>query len=89
MLIRVGVVVGLAALALVYVWQHATVMQVGYELVSLRVKKTESLQRNRLLQVELAELKAPERVERLAREQLKMQPPDRVEFVEPENKIKP
>ncbi len=80
---RVGAVLGLAIMALMYVWQHAKVMQLGYDLVGLRAKKSELLQRNKLLQVELAGLKAPERIERMARDTLGMQTPDRVEFVEP------
>ncbi len=86
MIIRIGTVVLLAGMALLYVWQHAKVMQLGYEMVNLRMKRAELLQKNKLWQVELAALKSPERIERMARENLNMQPADRVEIVEPEQK---
>jgi len=80
---KIGFIALAAGLALLYLWQHAEVMELGYELVNLRMQKTQVLQRNKLLQMELAELKAPDRIERLARETLHMIPPERVEIVVP------
>lgn len=84
MIIRVGMAGIVAVLALLYVWQHAKVMTLQYELMGLNMKRSELTQRNRLLQVELAVMKAPERIERMSRESLHMQLPDRVEIVEPQ-----
>ena len=53
-------------LALVAVWEKVDVYRTGYAIEQLQVKKKQVQQEQRALQVELAKLTAPERIEREA-----------------------
>ena len=62
-------------LCLVRVWARTEVVQVGYDLRDAGERQHELVVERDRLRRELAALKAPERVERLAREKLGMKEP--------------
>jgi cell division protein FtsL len=69
--------VGLAmmGLLLLYVWERVEVVRVGYLIERLKVQKT-ALQRERdELEVKVSALTSPERIARVAKDQLGMAPP--------------
>ncbi len=69
------VVAALAAVAIFHVWSHTRVTSAGYRLGELqRTQEALRVQRNRL-EVEVATLRAPGRLESFARARLGMAPP--------------
>lgn len=74
---RTALLVGLlASVGLFHVWSHTRVTTAGYRLGELqRTQEALIAQRNRL-EVEVATLRAPGRLERFAREKLGMAPPE-------------
>ena len=68
-------VVPIVAAALFNVWIHVATVRLGYEL-STAARQHESLvEENRGIRIEIATLKSPERLKRLASENYKMSPP--------------
>jgi cell division protein FtsL len=63
---RVLIDMVLWALALVAVWEKVDVYRTGYAIEQLQAKKKHVQQEQRVLQVELARLTSPERIEREA-----------------------
>jgi cell division protein FtsL len=70
-----GVALGcLFLLVMMFAWQHFKAIEYGYKIESLRAQRDSLLEVNRALNLEDASLRAPERIDVLAR-QLGMQPP--------------
>jgi cell division protein FtsL len=70
-----AIIAALAAVGIVHVWSHTRVTAAGYRLGELqRTQETLRAQRDRL-EVEVATLRAPGRLEEFARTRLKMAPP--------------
>ena len=70
----------LAAMALVYAWQHFHCLQLSYQLEELKAERTQAVELNQRLRLEVAGLRAPMRIDVIARRQLGLTvpPPGRV-----------
>jgi cell division protein FtsL len=72
-------VVSLGALialgAFLYAWQHFETIQLRYELESLRSERAQASELNQELKLEMAGLRAPERIDIIARRQLGLTAP--------------
>ena len=72
-------VVSLGALialgAFLYAWQHFETIQLRYQLESLRGERAQSTELNQELKLEVAGLRAPERIDIIARRQLGLTAP--------------
>src|SRR5579863_2551826 len=72
-------VVSLGALialgAFLYAWQHFETIQLRYELESLRSERAQTTELNQELKLEMAGLRAPERIDTIARRQLGLTAP--------------
>jgi cell division protein FtsL len=72
-------VVSLGALlalgAFLYAWQHFETIQLRYELESLRSERAQARELNQELKLEMAGLRAPERIDMIARRQLGLTAP--------------
>lgn len=78
---------GLATLlALFYVWARVQIVQLGYEITALRSELEGMSKQASMLEIEIAKMKAPERLEGFAKTRLGMRPPsvDQIIFVKPE-----
>jgi cell division protein FtsL len=75
-------VLPVAAAALFYVWTHITTVQLGYELSEAAEAHQQMLEENRGLRIEVAALKAPERLKELGRTQYRLEPPKTEQVVE-------
>lgn len=60
---------------LFYVWQHIQVVRLGYEIERLKGERTALLQRERELNLEVAQLKSLKRVEEIAKRDLGLTSP--------------
>jgi len=65
----------LFSLVMLYAWQHFSAIEYGYRIEALQSKRDSVTEANRLLRLELAQLKDPERIDALAR-QMGLQSPD-------------
>src|SRR5579862_1409051 len=61
-------------LVMMYTWQHFKAIEYGYKVESLRNQRDGLLEMNRVLRLEEASLRSPDRIDKLARE-YGMQPP--------------
>lgn len=70
--------------ALLYVWQQIQVVKVGYGINQLRLQIEERENDNRSLRMKLNNLGSLERVEKIAKERLKMvnPPPENIIYLE-------
>ncbi len=70
--------------ALVYVWQQIQVVKAGYAINQLKVQIEERENENRLLRMRLSNLSSLERVEKIAKERLKMvnPPPENIIYLQ-------
>jgi len=67
---------GLIALgAFLYAWQHFETIQLRYQLESLRSERSQASELNQELKLEIAGLRAPERIDIIARRQLGLTAP--------------
>lgn len=64
-----------------YVWCRVQVVELGYQLSDIHRLHTRLLNDNKKLHLELARLKAPERVQRIAIEQLGLKQPTKDQIV--------
>jgi cell division protein FtsL len=64
-----------------YVWCRVQVVELGYQLSDTHQLHTQLLNDNKKLHLELARLKAPERVQRIAVEQLGLKHPTKDQIV--------
>jgi cell division protein FtsL len=70
-----ALVAGLAGVGLFHVWTHTRVVSTGYELGRLEVEHRRLTAERDRLQLEVATLRAPGRLEKYARARLGMAPP--------------
>lgn len=67
---RVAAGSALACCMIFYVWQHFDCIQMRYQIEQLEQQRTQAAQLNQQLHVEVATLRAPGRVDSIARNQL-------------------
>jgi len=65
----------LFAMVMLYAWQHFSAIEYGYKIEALQSKRDDVTEANRLLRLELAQLKDPQRIDAIAK-QMGLQPPD-------------
>ena len=65
----------LIAASLFYTWSRVEVVKIGYEIFKANSEMRRLDQENKELILEIATLKSPKRIERIAREELKLLPP--------------
>jgi cell division protein FtsL len=65
----------LALCALLYAWQHFQTIQLRYQLESLRGERSQAAELNQQLKLEVAGLRAPGRIDIIARRQLGLSAP--------------
>jgi cell division protein FtsL len=61
--------------AFLYAWQHFETIQLRYQLESLRSERSQATELNQELRLEVAGLRAPERIDMIARRQLGLTAP--------------
>jgi len=61
-------------LVMTYTWQHFKAVEYGYKVESLKAERDGLIEQNRVLRLDRASLRAPERIDKIARE-YGMQPP--------------
>jgi cell division protein FtsL len=61
--------------AFLYAWQHFETIQLRYQLESLRSERAQASELNQELKLEMAGLRAPERIDMIARRQLGLTAP--------------
>ncbi len=59
-----------AAVALLYAWQHFACIQLRYQVESLKSQRSQAAELNQELRLEVAGLRAPSRIDQIARRQL-------------------
>ena len=64
-LVALGALV--AAVALLYAWQHFEYIQLRYQLESLKSQHAQAVELNQELKLEVAGLRAPSRIDEIAR----------------------
>jgi cell division protein FtsL len=65
----------LAAVVLVYAWQHFQYLELGYQLEQLKTGQSQAMEFNQQLRVELGSLRSPHRIDAIARTQLGLTAP--------------
>ena len=60
----------LAAVALLYAWQHFACIQLSYQVEALKTQRSQAMELNQELRLEEAGLRAPGRIDDIARRQL-------------------
>lgn len=60
----------IAAMALLYAWQHFSCIQMSYQVEALKSKRSQAMELNQELRLEEAGLRAPARIDEIARRQL-------------------
>jgi len=71
--ISLGALIALGAF--LYAWQHFETIQLRYQLESLRSESSQARELNQELKLEVAGLRAPERIDMIARRQLGLTAP--------------
>jgi len=69
------------AIALIYVWSHVNMTKLEYQLAEEIGRREALLEEQKKLKVEIAALKAPQRIELIARSKLEMCYPERDQVV--------
>jgi len=67
--------------SLAFVWSHVRLTELKYQIAKEISAKDSLLEENRKLKVEIATLKSPQRVEKLARDKLGMTYPEREQVI--------
>ena len=80
----VGIAIPIVMAALFYVWTNVTMVRLGYELSEAAKAHKQLLEQNRGLRVEVAALKAPDRLQRLAKLDYELAPPRPEQVIEVE-----
>jgi hypothetical protein len=65
----------LFALVMLYAWQHFSAIEYGYKIEAMQSKRDNLGEANRLLRLDLAQLRDPERIDAIAK-QMGLQSPD-------------
>jgi cell division protein FtsL len=65
----------LAGAALFYAWQHFEYLQLRYRVESLKSERLQASELNQQLKLEMAGLRAPSRIDEIARRQLRLTAP--------------
>jgi cell division protein FtsL len=65
----------LAGAALFYAWQHFEYLQLRYRVESLKSERSQASELNQQLKLEMAGLRAPSRIDEIARKQLRLTAP--------------
>ena len=65
----------LAAAFLFYAWQHFEYLQLRYQIEALKSQRSQASELNQQLKLEVAGLRAPSRIDSIARAQLKLTAP--------------
>src|SRR5690242_5282715 len=65
----------LFALVMMYAWQHFSAIEYGYKIEDLKTKRDNIAEANRLLRLDVAQLRDPERIDAIAR-QMGLQSPN-------------
>ncbi len=65
----------LAGAALFYAWQHFEYLQLRYHVESLKSERSQASELNQQLKLEMAGLRAPSRIDEIARRQLRLTAP--------------
>lgn len=71
----------LMAVALVYVWSHIRMTELEYMVAEEMSRKENLLEEQRKLNVEIATLKSPQRIEAIAKDKLQMSYPARDQVI--------
>ena len=71
----------LVAVLLFSAWQHFELLQHGYRIEQMQQERARELEINRHLRLEIETLRSPQRIERIATEQLNLVAPDSDEAV--------
>lgn len=74
-LLALCIIAALIASSLFYVWSRVLVINLGYDLSEAMDTHWKVVQDNKKLQIEIALLKSPARIERIARDELGMEKP--------------
>ena len=69
------------ACSLIYVWSHQQIIYLGYENSRATYEGQQLLQENKRLRVELAALKSPSRIERIALQELGLVNPKKEQLI--------
>lgn len=67
--------------SLLFVWTRIRVIQLGYEVSRMRKATADLLEQKNLLEAEVASLRSPERIEKIAREHFGMRLPQGNEII--------
>jgi cell division protein FtsL len=65
----------LFALVMLYAWQHFSAIEYGYKIEAMQSKRDNLVEANRLLRLDLAQLRDPERIDAIAKK-MGLQSPD-------------
>ncbi len=76
-----AIVLVLTASSLVFVWSHVRLTELKYQIAKDISIKEGLLEENRKLKVEIASLKSPQRLEKIARERFGMTYPEKEQVV--------
>ncbi|MBP9019906.1 MAG: cell division protein FtsL [Syntrophobacterales bacterium] len=77
----IAVVAILLAASLLFVWSHVRTTELKYQIAKEISLRESLLEENRKLKVEIASLKSPQHLERIARERLGMTYPERDQVI--------
>lgn len=66
---------------LFYVWQRIQSDKIGYKIIQLQKKKADLKNKNRHLRVQVNSLKSLDRIEKIAKEELKMIKPEKENII--------
>jgi cell division protein FtsL len=75
------IVLILLAASLLFVWSHVRLTELKYQIAKDISVKESLLEENRKLKVEIASLKSPQRLERIARDKFGMTYPEREQVI--------
>jgi len=71
----------LVAVLFIYIWCRLTVVSMGYEISKANMERSSLVERNRRLKIEFMELKSPQRIERIATNELGLVHPSEGQIV--------
>ena len=74
----------LFAIVMVYVWQHFSAIEVGYQVETQKHQVAELQEQNRQLRLSEAQLSDPGRIDQIARQQLGLEAPEPGQVVRPD-----